>query len=598
MKSPYSRHAVFTLGLLLIVCIPFAADAAAPTDSDRSASQQTGPMISRLWEAYRDHGEDGLVHEISTLNDDNLKVAAHALDQLDEAAAKKYSQRRNPYAMFIRIARRALEKPEGMPRRPRPRFHADPGGIRVLEPNDQLTTTLNQLEKTTPAHEKLTIGLRRGKTYTMTGHWILRRSGPVNIVAVGEGDRPVLYGDDQYYIDASSRGIAFRATGIHFKGGPEPVAAKRSGTTQGAFVVRASIPADDEIGATFVFEDCEVSNSTGLNISRVESLTVRGCHIHDNGNGIFGGGSQHFMIEGNVFNRNGLNSWFDHHIYIYPRKTAVVRNNLFGVTAGYAAKIVGPSDRVEVYDNAVAQAAHGIILHDNNGALNAVIEHGIVRDNVLVDMGYTQPRGTTRAAGIDFQFCRNLEAYNNIVAHTNRIHANQSFIVHRDTMTDIGERVIRDNIMHRNINTAIRVHGDGVTVAGNRISEPVRSDRPDHTLMVDQGEANTWTGNVYPPGDWTWYLTRPLFDASGERVTNEAGVAMTESLTLDFAEWQATGRDQDSTVEAVEYVDATRTVDTFASERGITDIYTATAEGEVVVGDLLEYIRNGFEVVE
>jgi len=87
-------------------------------------------------------------------------------------------------------------------------------------------------------------------------------------------------------------------------------------------------------------------------------------------------------------------------------------------------------------------------------------------------------------------------------------------------------------------------------------------------------------------------------------VTNEAGVAMTESLTLDFAEWQATGRDQDSTVEAVEYVDATRTILTWAKTQGIDADYDALFKhlGGLSVEDrratiqaIRHYIKAGFE---
>jgi len=65
------------------------------------------------------------------------------------------------------------------------------------------------------------------------------------------------------------------------------------------------------------------NSAAGIFIQRADDLTIRGCHIHDNNNGIFGGTgggvdmTERVLVEGNRILQNGsLTDWYHHNTYI------------------------------------------------------------------------------------------------------------------------------------------------------------------------------------------------------------------------------------------------------------------------------------------
>lgn len=147
-----------------------------------------------------------------------------------------------------------------------------------------------------------------------------------------------------------------------------------------------------------------VHNVAGIFLQRGDHITIRGCTVTENGNGIFGGTgggvelSSNVLIEGNHIHHNGnVDGWSEHNVYIEV-SNIVYQYNTFGPTRADAngeslgANIKERSAGVVIRYNWIEGGAHIIDLVDAQEAMATTVpmpsfHETLIYGNVIVRKG-------------------------------------------------------------------------------------------------------------------------------------------------------------------------------------------------------------------
>ncbi len=348
--------------------------------------------------------------------------------------------------------------------------------------------------------------------------------------------------------------------------------------------------ASDGIGAIQAF-DGPVSNITFYRCIIVDSYNAVGGHAQ----GVFFKGINGILIEECILDHNGWNedvrgadpTIFNHNIYIQNDCSgSVVRGNILARASSHGVQARSGGD---VTDNLCVRNPLSILW---SGRHPGEITGNVVLDgNDIGDLG--------RGFGIQAQNARaevGATVSNNIVANYASAKEGGSAIELIGSIGDGFFNGIAENNIAYDWRRPLRIHGraeldlSGVIVRNNIFQEFAGTQKP--IIQMDSFASGhiTFSGNTY----YSIHEDRYWFDVDGD---------------LTYDQWVALTGETDSVVEQVQFLDSTRTVETYHESLGkegtleafLTEARKQTIDDwryEYTAAAVIEYIQEGFTPVK
>jgi len=315
--------------------------------------------------------------------------------------------------------------------------------------------------------------------------------------------------------------------------------------------------------------------------------------------GIFAGGVDGLLIEGNVFDENGWNpdvpeacaTIYDHDMYLSGNSRLTVRDNLVmrasSIGVKMASDTTGESHDLVLENNLFAEGEIGISM-GGNGSDPLRFANAAIRDNVFTDIGRARPTTRTLTWYIDLIDDDATEISGNLLVNQPPLGNPFGIQVSGPSSRAVS---IHDNFAYGLLNRIVVIDAaaawSSVTIGSNTFVGTSTSD-----CLVDHGGgfANvTYTNNGYasagPAARW--------FCVDGTR--------------RSLAEWSLDSGETGATTAAVTPPDPTRNLDTYAMHLGLgstlADFAAAartlsrhTWRPELTPPNAANYIREGFGV--
>jgi hypothetical protein len=272
------------------------------------------------------------------------------------------------------------------------------------------------------------------------------------------------------------------------------------------------------------------------------------------------------MLEENVFDHNGwytkggdgidtvgMATMFNHNVYSYS-SDIVLRDNMFLRASSMGIKLrsdsSGHSRNVTIDNNLFVDGEIGMSMGGNTSEPYRFVNM-TVTNNVLLDIGRSQPTGRTLGWYIDIGDWDAGVVSGNLLAHQ----ANDNLLnVYGFSISNtLRDLTIRDNVVHGLINGELlkianaRDDRTGVAIEDNTFQQPFC-----HTLASGTGSLNgiSFSRNRY-------------FTCAEEHEW-----ASVDGRDTTFAAWLALTGESPASVEAVAFPDTTRCVETYQVSRG------------------------------
>ncbi len=313
--------------------------------------------------------------------------------------------------------------------------------------------------------------------------------------------------------------------------------------------------------------------------------------------GIFAGGVDGLVIEGNVFDENGWNpdvaeacaTIYNHDLYLSGNRRVVARENLILRASSIGIKMSsgepGGSDDIAIENNLFAEGEIGISM-GGNANTEYRFSNAVVRNNVFTDIGRSQPTGRTLSWYIELLDNDGSEVSGNLLANQPDLGNPFGIRLGGGSNRDIA---ISDNLFYglqrRNVVVDAIAGWSSIRLDSNTFVSP-SSD----ACMIDHegGFADvSYVDNAYSsaaaPGDW--------FCVDGAR--------------RSLAEWSSDSGESNATTADLDPPEPTRNLDSYAAQLGIGSTLADFAAAarlqsrhryrpELMAVNANNYIRAGF----
>ena len=313
--------------------------------------------------------------------------------------------------------------------------------------------------------------------------------------------------------------------------------------------------------------------------------------------GIFGGGVDGLLIEGNVFDENGWNpdvdeacaTIYNHDLYISGCTRLVIRDNLVLRASSIGLKMSAdqdsPSSDILIENNLFAEGEIGISM-GGNGDTEYRFSDAVVRDNVFTDIGRTQPTTRTLTWYIELSDNDGTQVFGNLLV--NQPQLGNPYGIRVGGVSSRGVSIF-DNLayglLRRNLVIDAQASWDSVEVSDNTFV----SESQDDCLIDHSGgfSAVSYSENAYlsaaDTGAW--------FCVDGGRYS--------------LADWGGPSGEANAVESDWDAPEPTRNLDSYAAQLSIGSTlaeFAASARTqsrhrhrpELTAEDANNYIREGF----
>lgn len=349
-----------------------------------------------------------------------------------------------------------------------------------------------------------------------------------------------------------------------------------------------------------------VQNETDIEIRRnvvYRSYHVGTCSKGPHGDptfrpsGMFAGGNDGLLIEGNVWDENGWNpdvaeacaTIYNHDLYLSGNSRLKVRDNLILRASSIGIKMSsgaeGASRDVVIENNLFAEGEIGISMGGNADTRHR-FRNAVVRNNVMTDIGRSQPTGRTLTWYLDLVDNDGTVVQGNVFVNQPELGNTHGILLDGGTNRDVS---ITGNFFYglgnRQIMSKVSASFSGISIEDNSFYQ----DRDAPCLVNHQGELSKYAfaGNAYfsnaPAGEW--------FCVDGRQ--------------MDLAGWRRASGESDAEEYDGSVPDAGRNLDSYAERLGIGSTladFAASARQlsrhkyrrELTAPSACNYIREGF----
>lgn len=312
--------------------------------------------------------------------------------------------------------------------------------------------------------------------------------------------------------------------------------------------------------------------------------------------GIFAGGTSGLLIEGNVFDENGWNpdvaeacaTVYNHDLYLSSCQDLTVRDNLILRASSIGIKLsssgLGAASNIAVEGNVFAEGEIGISM-GGNADTEFRFANAVVRDNVMTDIGRSQPTGRALTWYLDILDNDGTEIRGNLLV--NQPDLGNAYGIHLGGGSN-RELVIEDNFMHGLQRRALFVDADASWSEIRFASNTLVADSDQACLVSHDGAlgAFDYDANAYasPASEDSWFCVDGMnYDLAGWSAnTGEAGASDASGLSVEA-----------------------RSLDTYAQALGLDPTLAAFAEqarmqsrhnyrSELTAPEAAAYIREGY----